>query len=60
MKIYNQFKDKFNNQYSFACYADFSSFWFGLSRKAAQANFTNNFNDLQKAAYNSKEARTKI
>jgi hypothetical protein len=59
-KVYNSFSDKFGNNYNFANYMDFASFWFNLSRKAAMSFFPTNFNDLQKAAANSKEARTKI
>lgn len=60
MKTYNSFSDKFGNNYSFDNYMDFASFWFNMSRKAAQSFFPTNFADLQKAAANSKEARTKI
>ena len=59
-KIYNLFTDKYGNFYSFSDYAAFSSFWFNLSRANAKILFPGNFNDLQKAAANSKEARTKI
>lgn len=57
-KIYNSFSDKFGNVYSFSNYMDFAKFWFNLSRKVAQSYFPTNFNELQKAAANSKEART--
>ena len=59
-KIYNSFQDKFGNKYEFNTYLEFSSFWFNLSRKVALSMFPNNFYELQKYAYNSKEARTKI
>jgi hypothetical protein len=57
MKVYNQFTDKFGNNYSFDNYMDFSKFWFNLSRKVALNQFPTNFAELQKAAANSKEAR---
>lgn len=59
-KIYNCFTDKFNNEYKFENYMDFASFWFGLNRKTAISYFPLNFSELQKAAANSKEAKTKI
>jgi hypothetical protein len=59
-KVYNSFNDKFGNTYSFNNYMDFATFWFNLSRKVAQSYFPENFNALQKAAANSKEARTKM
>lgn len=58
-RIYNLFTDKFGNVYRFDNYADFAKFWFSLSRKHAISIFPN-FAQLQKAAANSKEARTKI
>ena len=59
-KIYNSFKDKFNNEYKFDNYIDFAKFWFNLSRKTAMSYFPVNFTKLQNAAANSKEARTKV
>ena len=59
-KVYNSFSDKFGNEYKFDNYMDFATFWFNLSRKVAQSYFPANFKDLQNAAANSKEARTKI
>lgn len=59
-KIYNNFSDKFGNNYSFDNYLDFASFWFNMSRKSAMNYFSNNFYALQNAAANSKEAKTKI
>jgi hypothetical protein len=59
MNAYNNFTDKFNNEYKFENYMDFATFWFNMSRKAAMAYFPNNFKVLQNAAANSKEARTK-
>ncbi len=59
MKIYNQFTDKYGNVYSFQHYMDFSRFWFNLNRKYALLNFPE-FDKLQRAAANSKEAKTKI
>lgn len=60
MKIYNQFTDKFNNEYKFDNYFDFANFWFNLSRKTAMNYFPTNFKKLQNAAANSKEAKTKV
>ena len=60
IKIYNNFTDKFGNEYSFDNFIDFASFWFGMSRKSAIIYFPNNFAVLQKAAANSKEAMTRI
>jgi cyclopropane fatty-acyl-phospholipid synthase-like methyltransferase len=57
MKVYNQFTDKFNNEYKFDNYMEFSRFWFSLSRKVAMSYFPTTFSELQKAAANSKEAR---
>ena len=59
-KVYNNFTDKFGNEYSFDNFIDFASFWFNMSRKSAKIYFPHNFLILQKAASNSKEARTKI
>jgi hypothetical protein len=59
-KIYNLFTDRFNNEYKFNTYMDFACFWFNISRKAALELFPHNFKNLQKAAANSKEARTKV
>ena len=60
MKVYNKFTDKFNNEYRFDTYLEFSKFWFNLSRKTALSLFPDNFAKLQNAAANSKEARTRI
>lgn len=60
MKVYNQFKDKFDNEYKFDNYMDFAKFWFNLSIKVAKSYFPANFKELQNAAANSKEARTKV
>jgi hypothetical protein len=57
--IYNSFKDKFGNEYSFDNYMDFAKFWFNLGRKFAISYFPNNFEKLQHAAANSKEARSR-
>ena len=59
MKVYSKFTDKFSNEYSFSNYADFARFWFDMHTKTAKYLFPE-FAKLQKAAYNSKEARTKI
>ena len=59
MKIYNHFSDKFGNEYKFDNYADFATFWFGLSRHVLKNYFPDNFDELQKCAYNSSEARKK-
>lgn len=59
MKAYNSFSDKYGKQYGFDNYADFSIFWFNLSRNTAKSFFPN-FAELQKCAANSKEARTKL
>ena len=60
MKIYNNFTDKFNNNYQFSTYAEFANFWFNMSRKAAMSLFPTNFAKLLNAAANTKEARTKV
>jgi hypothetical protein len=60
MKVYNQFSDKFENQYNFDTYMDFAKFWFNLSRKNALYLFPDNFNKLQRAALNSSESRQKM
>ena len=57
MKAYNQFSDKFGNEYQFDNYMDFAKFWFNLSRKVALSMFPENFQKLQRAAANSKEAK---
>jgi len=59
-KVYNCFSDKFGNEYKYDNYMDFAKFWFNTSRRALILLFPTNFNALQKAAANSKEARTKI
>ena len=59
MKAYNNFTDKFNNEYKFENYMDFAKFWFNMSRKSAMVYFPTNFKVLQNAASNSKEARIK-
>jgi hypothetical protein len=58
-KIYNSFNDKFNNNYAFSTYIEFASFWFNMSRRTAQFYFPQ-FNELQKCASNSSEARKKL
>lgn len=58
-KVYNQFSDKFGNEYRFDNYMDFAKFWFNLSYKVKKAYYPN-FQKLQNCAANSKEARTKI
>ena len=58
-KVYNNFTDKFGNEYGFTEYADFSVFWFGYSRNVLVSYFPD-FTKLQNAAANSKEAKTKI
>lgn len=61
MKIYNSFKDKFNNEYKFENYLDFAQFWFNLSYKTQIDGFLPEvYRKLQNCAANSKEARTKI
>jgi len=60
MRVYNQFTDKFNNEYKFDNFVDFAKFWFGLSRKLAMSYFPTNFRALQNAAANSAEARTRV
>jgi hypothetical protein len=60
MKAYNNFTDKFNNEYKFDNYMDFAKFWFSLHTKTAKIYFPTNFTKLQNAAANSKEARTKV
>ena len=59
-KPYTSFNDKLGNNYSFANYMDFASFWFNLSRKNAISFFPENFKLLQAAATTSKEAKTKV
>ena len=59
MKAYKDFTDVFGNKYGFENYADFAKFWFSLKTKTAKLYFGKNFEALQKAAANSKEARTK-
>ena len=58
MKAYKDFTDVFGNRYGFENYADFAKFWFSLKMKTAKLYFGENFAALQKAATNSKEART--
>lgn len=58
-KVYNQFADKFGNQYGFNNYADFAQFWFNIPYSAQINYFPANREELQKAAANSNEARTK-
>jgi len=60
MKPYNKFADKFGNQYGFDNYMDFAKFWFNLSYRVQVSHFPENRAVLQRAAANSKEARTKI
>lgn len=59
-KIYNNFTDKFNNEYKFETYREFSKFWFNLSTRTAKSYFPNNYQKLQNYAVNSKEARTAL
>lgn len=56
IKIYNSFKDKFNNEYNFTNYSDFARFWFNQKRRTLIDCFPN-FTKLQNYASNSKEAR---
>ena len=58
-KIYNSFTDKHGNEYKFETYMEFAKCWFAMSRKVAKAYFPENFEKLQRAAANSKEARAK-
>ena len=60
MKVYNQFSDKYGNQYNFDNYMDFAKFWFNQPYNRLRAYFPDNFKKLQYAAANSKEARTKV
>jgi hypothetical protein len=61
MKTYNQFSDVNGNEYTFANYMDFATWFFGKSRKFLVTYFAPDvFKKLQYAAANSKEARTKI
>jgi len=60
MKVYNNFTDKYGNEYKFENYMDFSKFWFDLNRKTAISYFPDNFKELQKSASDSSEARKKI
>lgn len=60
MKIYNQFIDKYGNEYKFKTYLEFAKFWFGCHRKTLVSYFPENFEKLQRAAAYSKEARTRI
>ena len=59
-KIYHSFTDRFGKVYSFDNYMDFATFWFGLSKKAQMDYFPENYTQLQRAAANSKEARTRV
>ena len=56
IKIYNSFKDKFNNEYNFTNYSDFARFWFNETRRTLVDRFPD-FTKLQNCASNSKEAR---
>lgn len=56
-KIYTKFEDKFGNEYGFTNYIDFAQFWFNLSRQVAKHYFVKNFDELNKCACNSREAR---
>lgn len=58
-KIYNKFSDKFGNEYGFDNYMEFSKFWFNLSYRVQMEYFPDRAK-LQRAAADSKEARTKI
>ena len=60
MKIYNNFTDKYGNQYGFNAFLDFAKFWFNISRKQAKIYFPDNFDKLQNCATKSKEARTPV
>lgn len=59
MKIYNNFNDKFGNNYNFCNYLDFAKFWFNIPRKASLIYFPDNFKRLNNAALNSKESKIK-
>ena len=58
MKAYKDFTDVFGNKYGFENYADFAKFWFSIKTRTSKLYFGENFAALQKAATNSKEART--
>lgn len=60
MKAYHNFTDAYGNEYKFDNYMDFAKFWFNMKRRTAVELFPKNFDVLQKAAANSKEARTRI
>ena len=59
MKAYNNFTDKFNNEYKFDNYLDFATFWFRLNKKV-QMSYFSNYKELNKLACNSKESRIKL
>jgi len=56
-KIYTKFENKFGKEYGFTNYVDFAKFWFNLNRQVAKSLFPHNFNELNKCACNSREAR---
>ena len=58
-KIYNKFTDKFGNEYGFDNYMDFAKFWFNLPIRKQKEYFPDSREQLQRAAADSKEARTK-
>jgi len=59
MKVYNNFSNIYGESFSFATYAEFAAFWFGMSYRYAKSAFPM-FSKLQNAAANSKEARAKL
>lgn len=59
-KIYHSFTDKHGNEYGFDDYQSFAHFWFNIPQNRLRSAFPDNFNQLQRAATQSKEARTKI
>lgn len=59
-KAYNNFSDKFGNEYSFDSYAEFAKFWFAIPYRRQLEYFPKNRAKLQNAAANSKEARTRL
>lgn len=58
--MYHNFKDRFGNEYGFATYAEFSIYWFNLSRKIQLDLFPDDFKRLNSTAVSSKEAKVKI
>lgn len=60
-KTYNKFKDKYNNQYGFDNYMDFSKWWFNLPQRYIMQSFEDGTRKkLQYAAEKSKEAKIKM